>query len=149
MPEGYGGTAQLARGLPIRVHELLLSLAGRLDDDALGEARALVAYAEFDRALEMIVGCLVAGRVGLTEQERAELATLADVVHCDTRPLSRLGIAERLPRHRFAPGDADHGVQPAVRQVVEVLPDIRGVAAVWRLTPAGAATGPVPARVIL
>ena len=58
------------------MHDLLLGLAGRLDDDALADARELLASAEVDRTLEYLVGCLVAGRIAVTSAQRAELEPL-------------------------------------------------------------------------
>jgi hypothetical protein len=64
--------------LPIRVHDLLLSLAGRLDDDALADARELLASAELDRSLEFVAGCLAAGRIPIARGHRRELESLFD-----------------------------------------------------------------------
>jgi hypothetical protein len=146
--------------LPVRVHDLLLGLAGRLDDDALADAREMLASAEVDRALEFLVGCLVAGRIAITGAQRAELDGVLAQVYMDAA-----GAADRLlvddaaashvaGRHRFGGGaaggeSAGHGVAEAARRVLDVLPDVRSVWAVWRLTPAGAVSGPVPHRVVL
>jgi hypothetical protein len=156
--QGAGVRPGLA--LPIRVHDLLLGLAGRLDDDALADAREMLASAEVDRALEFLVGCLVAGRIAITGGQRAELDALLTQVYMDAA-----GAADRLlvddaaashvaGRHRFGGGpaggeSAGHGVAEAARRVLDVLPDVRSVWAVWRLTPAGAVSGPVPHRVVL
>ena len=40
-------------GLPDRLHDILLRMAGRVDDDALTSARELVAIAESDRAVRL------------------------------------------------------------------------------------------------
>ncbi|RZS41300.1 hypothetical protein EV193_103622 [Herbihabitans rhizosphaerae] len=141
--------------LPIRIHDLLLALAGRIDDDGLSDARELVASAELDRSLEMIAGCLTAGGIPVTPTERDELRRMFSEAHCDDSVIENLVVATvAAPPHRFAPGEAgpagaDQGVADAVRRVLDVLPDVRAVHAVWRLTPAGAATGPVPHRVVL
>jgi hypothetical protein len=145
--------------LPIRVHDLLLGLAGRLDDDALTDARELLASAELDRSLELIAGCLVAGRVPLSPVERRDLDALFAEAHCDTALIQQLKVDDgraRLPVHRFHPGlvdsavgGAEQGVNEAVHRVLEVLPDVRALWCVWRTTPAGAVAGPVPVRVVL
>jgi hypothetical protein len=142
--------------LPIRVHDLLLGLAGRIDDDALADARELLASAEVDRSLEFLVGCLVAGRIAITSAQRNELDLLFGQVYLDSMTLNRVIVDETasVVRHRFGGGaingePAGHGVAEAARRVLDVLPDVRSVWAVWRLTPAGAVTGPVPHRVVL
>jgi hypothetical protein len=142
--------------LPVRVHDLLLALAGRLDDDALADARELLASTEIDRALELIVGSLAAGPIPLTRVEHEELSKLVLAAHCDPAVVGRITIIESSvsTTHKFSAGQiggvsADQGVAEAAIQVLDVLPDIRAVWAVWRLTPAGAASGPVPHRVVL
>ncbi|MGW5050630.1 hypothetical protein [Actinokineospora sp. NPDC004072] len=149
-------TARKGTALPIRVHDLLLALAGRLDDDALAEARELVAATEVDRALEFVVGCLVAGPIPLTPDEQAELHDLMVAAHCDPTVAARVPVTEAAAafRHRFVAGRVDgvspeDGVAEAASRVLDVLPDIRAVWAVWRTTPAGAVSGPVPHRVVL
>jgi hypothetical protein len=145
--------------LPIRVHDLLLGLAGRLDDDALTDARELLASAELDRSLELIAGCLVAGRIPLSPVERRDLDTLFAEAHCDPTLVQQLKVDDgraRPPVHKFHPGlvdstvgGAETGVNEAVHRVLEVLPDVRALWCVWRTTPAGAVAGPVPNRVVL
>jgi hypothetical protein len=142
--------------LPIRVHDLLLGFAGRIDDDALADARELLASAELDRSLEFLVGCLVAGRIAITSAQRTELDSLFHQVYLDSTVLTRVIVDESaaIVRHRFGGGaingePAGHGVAEAARRVLDVLPDVRSVWAVWRLTPSGAVTGPVPHRVVL
>ncbi|CRK61042.1 predicted protein [Alloactinosynnema sp. L-07] len=138
------------------MHDLLLALAGRLDDDALADARELLASTEVDRALELIVGSLASGPIPVTRVEHEELTELMAAAHCDPAVAERLAIAESTvsTSHKFSTGKiggigADQGVAEATIQVLDVLPDIRAVWAVWRLTPAGAASGPVPHRVVL
>lgn len=154
--------SQVARSgvaLPIRVHDLLLGLAGRLDDDALADARHLLASAELDRALEFLAGCLVAGRIAISGAQRDELDSLFTQVYLDPMMIDRLVVDDgaasgAMARHRFAGGvingeSAGQGVGEAARRVLDVLPDVRSVWAVWRLTPAGPVSGPVPHRVVL
>jgi hypothetical protein len=145
--------------LPIRVHDLLLGLAGRLDDDALTDARELLASAELDRSLELIAGCLVAGRIPLSPVERRDLDAMFAEANCDTTLIQQLKVDDgraRPPVHKFHPGlvdspigGAEAGVNEAVHRVLEVLPDVRALWCVWRTTPAGAVAGPVPNRIVL
>ena len=142
--------------LPIQVHEFLLTCAGRIDDDALTDTRELLAVAELDRAVELLAGSLVAGRIAITSAERDTLGRLIEAVRSSSSLLERIVVddAARLPRHRFTVGaesdpNPEDGVADAVGHVVEVLPDIRSVSCVWRTTPAGATSGPVPQRMVL
>ena len=142
--------------LPIQVHEFLLSCAGRIDDDALTDTRELLAVAELDRAVELLAGSLVAGRIAITSAERDTLGRLIGAVRASSALLERIVVDDnaRLPRHRFTVGaesdpNPEDGVAEAVGHVVEVLPDIRSVSCVWRTTPAGATAGPVPQRMVL
>ena len=142
--------------LSVRIHDLLLSLAGRLDDDALADARELLASAELDRSLDVVVGCLAAGHIVVIGAQRDELRTLLARVNLDPAMVDclQVGDAAASVRHRFGGGAvggayAGDGVADAARHVLEVLPDVRTVWAVWRLTPAGAVSGPVPHRVVL
>ena len=153
---------QVSRGnrpgvaLPVRIHDLLLGLAGRLDDDALADARQMLASAELDRSLEFVAGCLVAGRVVLTKNQQRELESLFADTYLDPAVIDRLVVRDPAPpvHHRFAVGaveglEPDRGVADAIRPVLDVLPDVRSVWCVWRLTPAGPVSGPVPHRVVL
>lgn len=142
--------------LPIRVHDFLLACAGRIDDDALTDARELLAMAELDRAVELLTASLVAGRIRLSADERDELLDLVDAVRSSPALVDRVLVDDNapLPRHRFTTGGMDDpapetGVLEAVGRVIEVLPDIRSVSCVWRITPAGAPAGPVPQRLVL
>jgi hypothetical protein len=134
----------------------LLTLAGRLDDDALGDARQMLASAELDRALEFVAGCLAAGRIVLPREQHAELESLFADMYLDPTVIDRVMVTDRLEagRHRFAFGavdgrDPERGVADAVRPVLGVLPDVRSMWCVWRLTPAGPASGPVPHLLVL
>ncbi|MPZ84804.1 MAG: hypothetical protein GEV28_32240 [Actinophytocola sp.] len=152
---------QVSRGrpgvaLPIRIHDFLLSLAGRLDDDALGDARQMLASAELDRSLEFVAGCLAAGGVVVTGVQHRELEALFADTYLDPSVIDRVIVRDgvSLGRHRFAVGavegrEPDRGVHEAIKPVLEVLPDVRSVWCVWRLTPAGPVSGPVPHKVVL
>ncbi|MFI9008914.1 hypothetical protein ACIGNX_16990 [Actinosynnema sp. NPDC053489] len=139
-------------GLPVRFHDLLLALAGRVDDDALTQARELLAVAELDRAVELVVGCLLAGRIPVSSDERREIGWLLDEVRSDRSLADRLFAVERVPavKHRFSvDGDPSDGLGEVLGKTVSALPDVRGVRATWRSSPAGATPGPLPQRVVL
>ncbi|MGH3622673.1 MAG: hypothetical protein ACRDQ5_12905, partial [Sciscionella sp.] len=142
-------------GLPTRIGDLLLTLAGRLDDDALIEAREFLAVAEMGRAVELALGCLAAGPIPVTDAEHAELSCLADRLLLDDRLLDLLVVHDHASmRHQFTSGSRgdpapEEGVLDALDHVLRVLPDIRGLWCVWRTTTAGAVPGPVPQRVVL
>ncbi len=138
--------------LPVRLHDLLLALAGRVDDDALSQARELLAVAEPDRAVELVVGCLLAGRIPLTDHERGQIADLLDEINSARSLADLLVVVDTLPvpRHRFsAESDPADGIAEALAKVVTSLPDIRSVMCVWRSTPSGASPGPLPQRMVL
>lgn len=153
---GPGAASRPGIALPVRIHDLLLTMAGRLDDDALADARQMLASAELDRSLEFLAGCLVAGRVVLTHDQHAELASLFADTFLDPSVIDRIMVTDRMNigRHRFAFGSVDgrepeRGVADAVRPVLGVLPDVRSMWCVWRLSPAGPASGPVPHLLVL
>jgi len=134
------------------VHDLLLALAGRLDDDLLAWARELLAVGEGDQAVELATAALAAERVVLPSTLRAALVAAARAAQTDLDVESALaaGAAEEGTRHRFdaaaAPGDA-------VCAVLTALPARRLTGCTlhltWRTTPAGAAPGPLPRAVVL
>lgn len=149
MAEVHEGTA-----LPLRLHNLLLALAGRLDDSALSHARRLAVKARADEAVELIAGSLIAGRLPLREAEHRELAAI--LIRSGSEP----GFAEQVrvddaavdeaDEHRFSGHDApEDGVVPALERVSHVLPGLRSVHAVWRNSTAGRVPGPMPQRVVL
>lgn len=139
-------------GLPDRLHDILLRMAGRVDDDALTSARELVAIAESDRAVELLVGCLIAGGVPVTPAENGQLRALLDQSRSDPSLADRLKVRDTwyAPPHRFTyEPDAGAGVGPALAPVLDFLIGVQAVYAVWRVTPAGATPGAVPQRVVL
>jgi len=141
--------------IAIRMHDVLIGLAGRVDDDALTDSRELLAATELDRSLELLVGTLLAGRIPMTAGERDELVAIAGdsslpLVGLDRLAVSEARVAEVAGRHRFAGGtDAAAGIADAVRPILPALPDVRSVRAVWRITPAGSVPCAVPARVVI
>ena len=139
-------------GLPDRLHDILLRMAGRVDDDALTSARELVAIAESDRAVELLVGCLIAGGVPVTPAENGQLRALLDQSRSDPSLADRLKVRDTwyAPPHRFTyEPDAGAGIGEALAPVVDFLIGVQSVHAVWRVTPAGATPGAVPQRVVL
>src|ERR1051326_1889932 len=76
--------------LPIRVHDFLLTCAGRIDDDALTDARELLAVAELDRAVDLLTASLVAGRIPMSADERDELRDLVHAVRSSPALVDRV-----------------------------------------------------------
>ncbi|GAA4812878.1 hypothetical protein GCM10023200_58340 [Actinomycetospora chlora] len=139
-------------------HEVLLSLAGRIDDDALSSVRELVAVEDEAGAAELLAGCLLAVGAGVTAREHAVLgrwfaASRVDPELIDALP--RDPEADRRDEHRFTaeppagPSGAAGGAGDAVARAAGRLPGVQRVRECWRTTPAGSAPGPVPHRVVL
>jgi hypothetical protein len=138
--------------LSVRLHDLLLAMAGRIDDDAISEIRECTAVAELDRAVDLLVGTLVAGRVAVTARERVDISRMLDEVRSDPGLADDLVVTDSVPvvRHRFSGGsEPGGGLAETLRGVVDMLPDVLAVGSTWRVTPAGAAPGPLPQRVVL
>lgn len=139
-------------GLPVRLHDLLLSMAGRVDDDALSQAREFLAVGELDRSIELLVGTLLAGSIPVLPDERAAITWILHEVRSDASLTDRLPVVEMLPflRHRFtSETDPTSDVASLLTRAVSVLPDVRSVRCVWRSSPAGATPGPLPQRMVL
>jgi hypothetical protein len=138
--------------VPLRLHNLLLSLAGRIDDTALTEARELIARAHLDEAVELTTGTLIAGRIPVRSSEQRELALVLEMSRSDATLANELIVDEAnlAPLHRFSgEGSPESGVSEALDRTLHVLPDVRSVQAVWRNTPAGSVPGALPQRVVL
>ncbi|GAA3801098.1 MULTISPECIES: hypothetical protein [Amycolatopsis] len=154
MVDVHDGIAGDGFAVPLRLHNLLLGLAGRLDDSLLSEARELIARARLDEAAELTTGALIAGRLPVREAERHELALVLELTRSDATLADQLVVndpeAETGVLHRFT-GDnqPEHGIADALDRTLQVLPDLRSVHAVWRNTPAGSVPGPLPQRVVL
>lgn len=130
------------------VHDLLLELAGRLDDDLLAWARELVAVGEEGQAVELAVAALVAEQVALPVPLRDAVVQAG---HTDLdADASLAAAAPEGTGHRF---DADAGSGDRVAAVLSALPARRLAGCTlhltWRLTPAGSVPGPVPRAVVL
>lgn len=139
-------------GLPVRLHDLLLSMAGRVDDAALSQAREFLAVGELDRSIELLVGTLVAGSIPVLPDERAAITWILHEVRSDGSLTDRLPVVEMLPfiRHRFtSETDPASDIAGDLTRAVSVLPDIRSVRCVWRSSPTGSTPGPLPQRVVL
>ena len=136
-------------GLPVRLHDLLLSMAGRVDDDALSQAREFLAVGELDRAIEMLIGTLLAGSIPVLPDERAAITWILHEVRSDGSLTDRLPVVEMLPfiRHRFtSESDPTSDIAGPLTRAVQVLPDVRSVRCVWRSSPAGSTSPRSPTR---
>ncbi|WP_433504895.1 hypothetical protein ACQP04_36030 [Pseudonocardia halophobica] len=131
-------------------HHLLLALAGRVDDDLLATARELVAIGEEPQALEILVATLVADRTALPAPLRSEVVELSRrrAVEFDVDNLlaPAAGSLDGT-RHVFGAGPA--GADERLAELITSPPPGSTVRVTWRLTPAGAAPGPVPHPVVL
>lgn len=135
-----------------RIHQLLLELAGRIDDDAVLAAREHAALLEYERAAELILGCLLAGRISITPAEQYRLRHVLDQVRIDPALADQVVVSEvRLgDGHRFnSATDPVPGLERVLSGVVRRLPTLRSMWGTWRTTPAGAAAGAVPHQVLL
>ncbi|ASO17905.1 hypothetical protein FHR81_005393 [Actinoalloteichus hoggarensis] len=147
--EGLGGQAL---DVSSRIHDLLLAMAGRIDDDALVRARELLALGEFDRATDFLTGCLVAGAVPVTISERDELSALLVEVRSPPALAARLNLMEQLPTiaHRFtAESEPVAELTEVLSRLAGRLPALNWVRCVSRLTPAGPTPAGGTQRVVL
>jgi hypothetical protein len=138
--------------VPLRLHNLLLALAGRIDDTALTEARELIAHAHIDEAVELTTGTLIAGRIPVRSAEQRELALVLEMSRSDATLANELLVDETDFEHGHSfsgENQPESGVVEALGRTLQVLPDVRTVHAVWRNTPAGCVSGSLPQRVVL
>ncbi|WP_103355218.1 hypothetical protein [Amycolatopsis sp. CA-128772] len=152
MVEVHDGPPMDGFSVPLRLHNLLLALAGRIDDSALTEARELIARAHIDEAVELTTGTLIAGRIAVSSAEQRELALVLEMSRSDATLANDLLVDEAEPvnTHRFTGENApEFGIAEALDRTLQVLPDVRSVHAVWRNTPAGSVPGALPQRVVL
>jgi len=152
MVEVHDGPPMDGFSVPLRLHNLLLALAGRIDDSALTEARELIARAHIDEAVELTTGTLIAGRITVSSAEQRELALVLEMSRSDATLANDLLVdeAELVFTHRFTGENApEFGIAEALDRTLQVLPDVRSVHAVWRNTPAGSVPGALPQRVVL
>jgi hypothetical protein len=152
MVEVHDGPPMDGFSVPLRLHNLLLALAGRIDDSALTEARELIARAHIDEAVELTTGTLIAGRIPVSSAEQRELALVLEMSRSDATLANDLLVDETEPvnTHRFSGENSpEFGIAEALDRTLQVLPDVRSVHAVWRNTPAGSVPGALPQRVVL
>ncbi|MET8852472.1 hypothetical protein [Amycolatopsis sp. NPDC004625] len=152
MVEVHDGPPMDGFSVPLRLHNLLLALAGRIDDSALTEARELIARAHIDEAVELTTGTLIAGRIPVSSAEQRELALVLEMSRSDATLANDLLVDEAEPvnTHRFTGENSpEFGIAEALDRTLQVLPDVRSVHAVWRNTPAGSVPGALPQRVVL
>ncbi|MEU7788454.1 hypothetical protein [Amycolatopsis sp. NPDC049159] len=152
MVEVHDGPPMDGFSVPLRLHNLLLALAGRIDDSALTEARELIARAHIDEAVELTTGTLIAGRIPVSSAEQRELALVLEMSRSDATLANDLLVDEAEPvnAHRFTGENSpEFGIAEALDRTLQVLPDVRSVHAVWRNTPAGSVPGALPQRVVL
>ncbi|MEV7042599.1 hypothetical protein [Amycolatopsis sp. NPDC051061] len=152
MVEVHDGPPMDGFSVPLRLHNLLLALAGRIDDSALTEARELIARAHIDEAVELTTGTLIAGRIPVSSAEQRELALVLEMSRSDATLANDLLVdeAEQVSAHRFSGENSpEFGIAEALDRTLQVLPDVRSVHAVWRNTPAGSVPGALPQRVVL
>ncbi|WP_199429968.1 hypothetical protein [Qaidamihabitans albus] len=152
MVEVHDGLPKDGFAVPLRLHNVLLALAGRLDDTALSAARELVARSHLDDAIELATGALIAGRIMVRPAEQREIALVLEMSRSDATLADHLTVGEAVQgyAHRFSrENEPERGVAEALDRTLQVLPDLRSVHAVWRNTPAGSVPGPLPQRVIL
>jgi hypothetical protein len=126
---------------PASPHELLLRLAGRVDDDLLADARELVAVGEDGHALELLTAALTADGTALPAPVRAELVASARAARIDLDAETALApAAPDTTAHRFAStAGADVAVVAATRELPGRLTDGIRLRLAWRQTPAGSA----------
>ncbi|WP_181776668.1 hypothetical protein [Amycolatopsis pittospori] len=152
MVEVHDGPPMDGFSVPLRLHNLLLALAGRIDDSALTEARELIARAHIDEAVELTTGTLIAGKIPVTSSEQRELALVLEMSRSDATLANDLLVEEdeQVLTHRFTgENQPEFGLAEALDRTLQVLPDVRSVHAVWRNTPAGSVPGALPQRVVL
>ena len=107
-------------------HELLLAIAGRVDDDLLAWARELVAVGEDTRAVELVTAGLSADRVALPAAVRAALSRPPPPPGSTSTPTPRWHPPRMQPTdHRFTDRHDDGGSPPR-----------------WARCPRGCSTGP-------
>jgi len=133
---------------------LLLVVAGRVDDDLLTWARELVALGDDARAVDLLAAALIADQVVLPAPARAAVVAAARARRSVLDADATLAPAadEKATPHVFEPPQDGPETAAVVAAVHTLLrrPDVRGRAWLsWRRTPTGSAPGPLPRPVVL
>ncbi|WP_243791105.1 hypothetical protein [Saccharopolyspora gloriosae] len=138
-----------------RLHNLLLALTGRVDDDAVNSVREMLGIGQLDAAAEFLIGCLLAGRIPVTSTEQYHLRRALDESGSPHAPADRLHVVETVQDegHRFSENHeadrSDHELVDAIAPIAGRLHGVRALWCTWRTTPAGVTYGAVPRRVLL
>ncbi|MCX2732833.1 hypothetical protein OOZ19_21560 [Saccharopolyspora sp. NFXS83] len=138
-----------------RLHNLLLALTGRVDDDAVNSVREMLGIGQLDSAAEFLIGCLLAGRIPVTSTEQYHLRRALDESGSPHAPADRLHVVETVQDegHRFSENHeadrSDHELVDAIAPIAGRLHGVRALWCTWRTTPAGVTYGAVPRRVLL
>src|SRR3981081_3352686 len=120
--------------VPLRLHNLLLALAGRIDDTALTEARELIARAHIDEAVELTTGTPIAGGLPGGVSEQRELALVLEMSRSDAMLANELVVDESgpTPTHRFTgEGNPEVGVAEALDRTLEGWTAVRSRPPHW------------------
>ncbi|MEV0704934.1 hypothetical protein AB0I53_44430 [Saccharopolyspora sp. NPDC050389] len=135
-----------------RLHNLLLAMTGRVDDDGINSARELLGIGQPDAAAEYLTGCLLAGRIPVTSSEQYHLRRVLDETRSTHTLADRVHVVDSVPidQHRFGePTEGDGDLVAALAPVAARLQGVRGLWCASRTTPAGVSYGAVPRRILL
>ena len=135
-----------------RLHDLLLSLAGRVDDDAVNTSREMLGTGHHGTAAEFLLGCLLAGRIPVSAEEQRQLRLVLGELRCPREFAERLHVVDAVPdsEHRFSEQHSSGGdLVQALDPISGRLSGVRGLWCAWRTTPAGVTYGAVPQRILL
>ncbi|SDX94135.1 hypothetical protein SAMN05216215_1017154 [Saccharopolyspora shandongensis] len=135
-----------------RLHNLLLAMTGRVDDDGINSARELLGIGQPGAAAEYLTGCLLAGRIPVNASEQYHLRRILDETRSTQVLADRVNVVDSVPadEHRFGePAEDDGDLLAALAPVAARLQGVRGLWCATRTTPAGASYGAVPRRILL
>lgn len=136
-----------------RLHDLLLALTGRVDDDAVNSAREMLGIGQVDAAAEFVAGCLLAGRIPVSSTEQYHLRRVLDEARSQQALADRLNVVDSVPPepHRFSDehDSVTSDLAEALAPITARLTGLRALWCTWRVTPAGVTYGAVPRRVLL
>lgn len=140
-------------------HDLLLAVAGRVDDDLLTWTRELAAVGEEFRAVELLTATLIAEQVALPSRVRSAVVEAGRTVRTEFDAELALPPAREDERdggagtaHRFDTAQSGAGTDRITTTLHGLLSrQVTGcrVWLTWRVTPAGSAPGPLPHPVVL